>query len=89
MARSSSIAPELDKALNADHTSVAKVFGGDNGVAARLSKDLTNILKDGGAIDARTDSLNADLKKVQDDNDALDARMLVIQALATRSSSLR
>lgn len=68
----------LDKALTADRNSVANVFGGDNGVASRLSTDLTNALKDGGAIDARTDSLNADLKKVQDDNDALDARMQVL-----------
>jgi flagellar hook-associated protein 2 len=75
---------KLDKALNADRTSVAKVFGGDNGVAARLSNDLTTMLKDGGAIDARTDSLNADLKKVQNDNDALDARMLVIQQRYTK-----
>lgn len=75
---------KLEKALNADRTSVAKVFGGDNGVAARLSNDLTNILKDGGAISARTDSLNADLKKVQTDSDALDARMLVIQQRYTK-----
>jgi len=75
---------KLDKALNADRTSVAKVFGGDNGVAARLSNDLTSMLKDGGAIDARTDSLNADLKKVQTDGDALDARMLVIQQRYTK-----
>jgi len=75
---------KLDKALAADRTSVAKVFGGDTGVAARLATDLTNTLKDGGAIDARTDSLNADLKKVQDDNDALDARMAVLQARYTK-----
>lgn len=75
---------KLDQALNNDRTSVAKVFGGDNGVAARLSNDLTNILKDGGAIDARTDSLNATLKKVQDDSDALDARMLVLQQRYTK-----
>ncbi len=75
---------KLDKALNTDRTSVAKVFGGDNGVAARLSNDLTNMLKDGGAIDARTDSLNATLKKVRDDNDALDARMQVIQTRYTK-----
>jgi flagellar hook-associated protein 2 len=75
---------KLDQALNNDRTSVAKVFGGDNGVAARLSTDLTNFLKDGGAIDARTDSLNTTLKKVQDDNDALDARMLVLQQRYTK-----
>jgi flagellar hook-associated protein 2 len=77
-------AVKLEKALNADRTSVSKVFGGDNGVASRLSTDLTNFLKDGGAIDARTDSLNATLKKVQDDTDALDARMLVIQRRYTK-----
>lgn len=75
---------KLDKALTADRAAVSKVFGGDNGVASRLSKDLEAMLKDGGAIDARTDSLNADLEKVQDDNEALDARMLVIQARYTK-----
>jgi flagellar hook-associated protein 2 len=77
-------AVKLDKALSADRSAVAKVFTGDNGVAARLSTDLTNFLKDDGAIDARSDSLNATLKKVQDDTDALDARMLVIQKRYTK-----
>ena len=75
---------KLDKALNADRTAVAKVFGGDNGVASRLSTDLTAMLKTGGAIDARTTSLNSDLKKVQADSDALDARMQVIQTRYTK-----
>jgi flagellar hook-associated protein 2 len=75
---------KLQKALDTDRTAISNVFGGDNGVASRLSTDLAAILKDGGAIDARTDSLNADLKKVQDDNDALDARLLVIQARYTK-----
>ena len=70
--------------MSKDRTAVAKVFGGDNGVAARLSTDLTNFLKSDGAIDARTDSLNATLKKVQDDSVALDARMLVLQQRYTK-----
>jgi flagellar hook-associated protein 2 len=75
---------KLDKALTADRTSVAKVFGGTNGIATRVSTDLAAMLKDGGAIDARTDSLTATLKKVQDDTDALDARMTVIQQRYTK-----
>ena len=74
----------LDKAISADSTSVAKVFGGTGGVAARLSTDLGNILKDGSAIDVRTDSLNSDLKVVETDSDALDARMKVIQDRYTK-----
>lgn len=76
---------KLDKAISADSSSVAKVFGTPNtGVAARLSKDLTAMLKDGGAIDSRNDSLQADLKTIQADSDALDARMTVIQTRYTK-----
>ena len=75
---------KLDKALAADSNSVAKVFGGDNGVASRLSKDLANMLKTGSALDVRTTSLNDTLKSVQDDKDALDARMQVIQDRYTK-----
>jgi flagellar hook-associated protein 2 len=67
---------KLDKALSADSTSVAKVFGSkDTGVAVKLSKDIATMLKEGGVIDSRNDSLTSDLKTVQADSDALDARM--------------
>ena len=75
---------KLDKALNADRQSVAKVFGGTTGVAARLSTDLSGFLQSGGAIDARTTSLNTDLKRVQTDTDALNARLQVIQDRYTK-----
>ncbi len=75
---------KLDKALSADSTAVAKVFGGTNGVAARLSTDLGNMLKSGSALDSRTTSLNNDLAAIQTDSDALDARMQVIQDRYTK-----
>ena len=75
---------KLDKALQADPNSVAKVFGGDTGVAGKLSKDLDNVLKDGAGIDVRTDQLNDTLKSVQDDKDQLDVRMKVIQDRYTK-----
>jgi len=75
---------KLDKALTADPNSVAKVFGGDTGVAGKLSTDLDKMLKDGSGIDVRSDQLNATLKSVQDDKDQLDARMQVIQDRYTK-----
>ena len=75
---------KLGKALNVDHLSVAKIFGGTTGVASRLSTDLDAFLKSGGAIDTRTNSLNATLKQVQTDTDALDAKMQVIQNRYTK-----
>jgi flagellar hook-associated protein 2 len=75
---------KLDKALTADPNSVAKVFGGDTGVAGKLSKDLDNVLKDGAGIDVRSTQLNDTLKSVQDDKDQLDARMQVIQDRYTK-----
>jgi len=70
---------KLDKALAADSTAVSKVFGGENGVAARLADHLENMLKTGGAIDSRNTSLQTQLKQVEKDNDALDARLKTIE----------
>jgi flagellar hook-associated protein 2 len=75
---------KLDKALETDSTSVSKIFGGDNGVASRLSTDLEDMLKDGSALDLRTTTLNSDLEKVADDKEALDARMQVVQDRYTK-----
>jgi len=71
---------KLTKALAADSQSVAKVFGGENGVAARLSDHLEDILKSGSALDTRNTTLQSQLKQVETDNDALEARLTVIEA---------
>lgn len=75
---------KLDKALTADPNSVAKVFGGTDGVAGKLSAHLDTMLKDGAAIDVRTDALNKTLEQVQDDKDALDVRMKTVQDRYTK-----
>jgi flagellar hook-associated protein 2 len=71
---------KLAKALDTDSKSVEKVFGGDKGVAARLSTHIEAMLKDGSALDTRTDSLQSDLTRVEKDTEALDARMVVVEA---------
>jgi len=76
---------KLDKALNADSTVVAKIFGSkDTGVAVKLSKDLATMLKDGGVIDSRNDSIQNNLKTLAADSEAIDARMTVLQKRLTK-----
>ncbi len=76
---------KLDKALTADLNSVAKVFGGDTGVAGKACRPIsTRCSRMVSGIDVRSDQLNATLKSVQDDKDQLDARMQVIQDRYTK-----
>jgi flagellar hook-associated protein 2 len=71
---------KLDKALDANSTSVAKVFGSEKGVAFRLSTSIEAMLKEGSALDTRNDSLQENLKTIEKDGEALDARMAVVEA---------
>jgi flagellar hook-associated protein 2 len=71
---------KLSKALAADRTSVAKVFGSEHGVAVRLSEHLETQLKEGAALDSRNDSLQDNLKRIEKDTEALDARMVIVEA---------
>jgi flagellar hook-associated protein 2 len=71
---------KLSAALTADPTSVGKIFGSANGVAARLSTYVTQEADSTSDIGARTTSLNNSQKNLQTQTTALDARMAIIQA---------
>jgi len=71
---------KLSKALSADYDGVAKLFGSDNGVAARLSSSLTDRLADKADIATRTQALNAKSISLQKDSADLDTRMQDITA---------
>jgi flagellar hook-associated protein 2 len=71
---------KLTKALTADFDGVAKLFGSENGVAARLANALTPRLADDAEIDIRTKRLNQKSLDIQKEQVALDARMAKVEA---------
>lgn len=70
---------KLQAALTADGHSVAQLFGGSNGLAARLGTTIDGLLGAQGAISARDSTLSDGQKQVTDAQTALDARMAVVQ----------
>jgi flagellar hook-associated protein 2 len=71
---------KLTKALAADYDGVAKLFGSDDGVAARLSTSLTASLADTAEINLRNKALNAKTVSLQKDQAALETRMANVTA---------
>ena len=66
---------KLSKALGADFDGVAKLFGSENGVAARLSTSLTARLADTSELNQRTKALNAKSVSLQKEQADLETRM--------------
>jgi flagellar hook-associated protein 2 len=88
---------KLQKALNTNFESVGKLFGSDQGVAAKLFTQMDAGLKTGGGIDTRSKNLIDQQKDIAQRKDDIDARMAVLQktyvqqftALDTLLSSLQ
>jgi flagellar hook-associated protein 2 len=72
-------AAKFNKALTADPQAVAKIFAGENGVAARLGSYVDSKLASDGAIATRNANLASNQKDLDKQRDALEARMQVIQ----------
>jgi flagellar hook-associated protein 2 len=70
---------KLQKALDTNFEAVGKVFGSDQGVAAKLFKQMDDGLKSGGAIDNRSKNLVDQQKTIAKRKDDVDARMVVLQ----------
>lgn len=60
----------FDKALNENFDSIAKVFGGSNGLVSQLDSFISDFNKGGGIIDVREKSLK---KQIENNTKALDA----------------
>jgi flagellar hook-associated protein 2 len=71
---------KLGKALSTDFDNVAKLFGSENGVAARLSTSLTARLADTADINVRTKALNSKSVSLQKDAADLETRMALVTA---------
>ncbi|HKQ16320.1 MAG TPA: flagellar filament capping protein FliD [Steroidobacteraceae bacterium] len=70
---------KLTKALDADPEGVAELFGGENGVAARLFSQLDSRLATAGDIETRNTSLKKELKGIDSDKEALNLRMAQVE----------
>ena len=70
---------KLSTALDGNFDEVAKLFGSDNGVAARLSNAIAPHLATGSDLDVRNLALNKKSTDLQKDQTALNARMLVVE----------
>jgi flagellar hook-associated protein 2 len=71
---------KLTAAMSADFDGVARLFGSEGGVAARMSAALTPRLATDSELDLRTKSLNTKSLAIQKQQEQLEARMLKIEA---------
>jgi flagellar hook-associated protein 2 len=72
-------AAKLKTAINTDSAGVARVFGSENGVAARLDKLIAPRLAAEGDIATRNKTLDKRTASLKVDQTTLDARMAVVQ----------
>jgi flagellar hook-associated protein 2 len=71
---------KLGAALDSNFDEVAKLFGSENGVAARLSATITPRLASGSDLEVRNQGLTAKSVALQKQQSDLEARMLVVEA---------
>ncbi len=71
-------AEKLGRALDADFDGVARLFGSEDGVAARLAASMTQHLSVDAQINSRTKALNAKSVSLQKDQAALETRMAAV-----------
>jgi flagellar hook-associated protein 2 len=71
---------KLTKALAADPEGVAKLFGSEDGIAARLFTQLEQRLASNGDVETRTKRLNDDIKSIAKDKEAYLFRIEQLEA---------
>lgn len=70
---------KFQKAMAADSAAVIAIFGGENGVAARMGTYVDSRLSSGGELAARTANLSSSQKDLEKQREALELRMQVVQ----------
>jgi flagellar hook-associated protein 2 len=70
---------KLSSALDANFDEVARLFGGENGIATRLSNGITPRLATGAELDVRNARLNQKSVELQKQQAALEARMVQVE----------
>jgi flagellar hook-associated protein 2 len=69
---------KFQKALTSDPTTVAQIFGGDNGIAKKLYDELDKMLDTGAPLDVRNTALQKQVKTIADDKSKIDGRMSAV-----------
>jgi flagellar hook-associated protein 2 len=72
-------ASKLQTALGSNFEAVSKLFGSEEGVAARLYDQLGARLDDGGALDVRSENLVKEQKTLQKRLEDVNVRMQIVQ----------
>jgi len=70
---------KLNEALSENSSAVARIFGSEDGVAARLSAHIDDQLKADAALDTRNKAIQKALETIEADKETLDARMLTVE----------
>ena len=70
---------KLQTALSGNFDAVGQLFGSQNGVAARMFKQVDDRLKSGGTIDSRSKNLVQQQTDISKRKDQLDERMKAVQ----------
>jgi flagellar hook-associated protein 2 len=70
---------KLEKAMTGNFEAVGKLFGSENGIGARLFKQVDAKLATGSALDMRSKNLTDQQKAIQKRKEDLDVRMLAVQ----------
>lgn len=70
---------KLNEVLSENSSAVARIFGSENGVAARLSSHIEDQLKADAALDTRNKAIQKTLETIEADKEMLDARMLTVE----------
>jgi flagellar hook-associated protein 2 len=71
---------KLSTVLDTNYEQVMNLFGGDSGLAAKMSSGLKAYTKTGGFLSQRTDSLNTDLRSLTQKQADIDDQMTKYEA---------
>lgn len=71
---------DLSSALAEDFDAVARLFGSEDGFAAKMNAVLDPYLEDGGRIDERTEGLESSIEFIEDQRVALEFRLQSVEA---------
>lgn len=70
---------KLNEALTENASAVARIFGSEDGVAARLSSHIEAELETGAALDTRNQAIQKTIETLNREKEALDARMQTVE----------
>lgn len=69
----------FDAMLNSSPDALSEIFGGSNGIAAKIESRIASILELGSSFDTRTKGLQDSLKSIEEERDKLEIRLDAIE----------